>query len=116
MLKAEIIWTLHTITAHTSFKSNEEVGKILQAMFPDSATAAKFTCGEKKTSYMCVFGLTEHFSRLLKGDVSGCFSELFDESLNKKTQEQQMDIHVRYRKNKEVVSRYFGSEFLGKLN
>ena len=56
VLKAEIIWTLHTIAAHTSSKSSEEVGKFLQAMFPDSAIAEKFTCGEKKTSDMCVFG------------------------------------------------------------
>ncbi|KXJ15401.1 hypothetical protein AC249_AIPGENE10254 [Exaiptasia diaphana] len=81
-------------------------------MFPDSVIASKFTCGEKKTAYMCVFGLAEHFSRLLKDDVKGSFTVLFDESLNKKTQEQQMDIHVRYWKSNQVVSRYFGSEFL----
>jgi len=78
-------------------------------MFPDSSIAAKVTCGEKKTSYMCVFGLAEHFSRLLKDDVISCFSVLFDESLNKKTQKQQMDIHP-------LFFHYFGSEFLGKLN
>lgn len=41
---------------------------------------------------------------------------LFDESLNKKMQEKQMDIYIRYWNNlsSEVTTRYFGSEFLGK--
>ncbi len=63
---------------------------------------------------MSVFGLAEHFMELLKKEVSGCFVVLFDESLNKKTQQQQMDIHVRYWKDNEVTTRYLGSEFLGK--
>ena len=45
VLKAEILWTL---TAHNSYKSNENVGNVLQAMFTDSEIAAKFSCGEKK--------------------------------------------------------------------
>ena len=114
VLKAEILWTLQSVTAHNSYKSNENVGKVLQAMFPDSAIAAKFTCGEKKTAYMSLFGLAEHFIGLLKEEVSGYFVILFDESLNKKTQQQQMDIHVRYWKDNEVTTRYLGSEFLGK--
>lgn len=114
VLKAEILWTLKTVTAHNSYKSNENVGKVLQAMFPDSEIAAKFSCGEKKTAYISMFGLAEHFMELLKKEVSGCFVILFDESLNKKTQQQQMDIHVPYWKDIEVITRYLGSEFLGK--
>ena len=114
VLKAEILWTLHSVTAHNSYKSNENVGKVLQAMFPDSAIAAKFTCGEKKTAYTSLFGLAEHFIWLVKKEVSGYFVILFDDSLNKKTLQQQMDIHVRYWKDNEVTTRYLGSEFLGK--
>ena len=33
VLSAEILWTLQTISAHYSYKSNEKVGKIFQAMF-----------------------------------------------------------------------------------
>ena len=84
VLKAEILWTLQSMTAHNSYKSNENVGNVLQAMFPDSEIAAKFSCGEKKTAYMSVFGLAEHFMELLKKEVSGCFVILFDESLNKR--------------------------------
>ena len=44
-----------------------------------------------------------------------CFSVSFDESFNKVIQEEQMDLLVRYWDDevKEVVTRYFGSEFLG---
>ena len=37
-------------------------------LFADSEIAAKFSCGEKKTAYMSVFGLAEHFMELLKKD------------------------------------------------
>lgn len=49
VVSAEILWTLQTISAHYSYKSNEKEGKIFQAMFADSAIASKFACGEKKT-------------------------------------------------------------------
>ena len=43
------------------------------------------------------------------------FSVSFDESFNKVIQEEQMDLLVRYWDDevKEVVTRYFESEFLG---
>ena len=38
---------------------------------------------------------------------------MFDESLNKSTQQKQMDVHVRYWHAGQVTSRYLGSEFMG---
>ena len=35
-------------------------------MFPDSDIAKKFTCGEKKASYLTCFGIAAHFKNLLK--------------------------------------------------
>jgi len=32
-----------------------KISKIFCVMFPDSQIAAKFTCGSRKTSYICVF-------------------------------------------------------------
>ena len=69
VLSAEILWTLQTISAHYSYKSNENVRKIFQAMFPDSVIASKFACGEKKTAYLCTFGLAKHFKELLMDEV-----------------------------------------------
>lgn len=96
VLSAEILWTLQTISAHYSYKSNEKVGKIFQAMFPDSVIASKFSCGDKKTAYLCTFGLAKHFKELLMDEVKGAFTILFDESLNSKSHQKQMDIHVRF--------------------
>ena len=69
--------------------------------------------GEKNCLHICVW-FAEHFIGLLKMEVTGYFVILFDESLNKKTQQQEMDIHVCYWKDNEVTTRYLGSEFLGK--
>ena len=46
--------------------------------------------------YCWVFGLAEHFKKLLQDSVSGPFVVLFDESLNTKMQQKQMDAHVRF--------------------
>ena len=82
-LKSEILWTLKTISSHCSYNSNENIDQIFRVMFPDSQIAAKFTCRSRKTSYLCVFGL-------------GYFTILFDESLNKKCEAKEMDIHIRF--------------------
>jgi len=55
VLKAEVLWTSETISSHCSYNSNENIKKIFRVMFPDSQIAAKFTCGSRKTSYICVF-------------------------------------------------------------
>ena len=34
-LKAEILWDLHTVTQHCSFKSSDDVSKLFPIMFPD---------------------------------------------------------------------------------
>lgn len=82
-------------------------------MFPDSQIGAKFTCASRKTSYLCVVGLAEHFKEMLRKVVKGYFMILFDESLNKKCQAKQMDIHICFWESEKVVMRYFGSQFLG---
>ena len=53
--------------------------------------------------------------KLLQYSVSGPFVVLFDESLNTKMQEKQMDAHVRFWNDQtnQVTTRYFNSEFLG---
>jgi len=33
---------------------NENVKVLFKAMFPDSQIAAKISCGERKTAYLCV--------------------------------------------------------------
>ena len=55
IMKAELLWTLKTVTSHCSCKSNENINDIFQAMFPDSAIAKGFCCGEHKMAYFCVW-------------------------------------------------------------
>ena len=47
-------------------------------------------------------------------EVKGPFTILFDESLNNKSQQKQMDIHVRFWAGNQVVTCNFGSQFMGK--
>ena len=48
---------------------------------------------ESEKQRIVVFGLAEHLKKLLQDSVSGPFVVLFDESLNTKMQEKQMDAH-----------------------
>ncbi|KAG1682213.1 hypothetical protein GQR58_011218 [Nymphon striatum] len=114
VLRAEILWTLKAVTSHMSFSSSKNMSELLPKMFPDSEIAKQFQCGERKMAYVCVYGLAEFFKKLLNESIKGQFVVLFDESLNKKMQEKQMDVHVRYiDEANEVKTRYFGSTFLG---
>ena len=92
------------------------MAKLFSVMFPDNEIAKHFACGERKAAYITVFGLAEHFKKILKESVKGPFVVLCDESLNKKMQEKGMDILIRYWNNlsSEITTRYFGSYFLGK--
>ena len=84
-------------------------------MFPDSAIASKFACGERKCSYLTTFGIAPHFSSMLAAKVraTGEYVVLFDESLNHDLQAKQMDVHVRLWDAGRVSTRYFTSTFLG---
>ena len=84
-------------------------------MFLDSDIANKFTCGEKKISYLTCFGIVPHFKSLLKEKIKSGdgYVLLFDESLNDQLQKKQMDFHVHMWNHDQVETRYYGSEFLG---
>lgn len=115
--KAEILWCLRTVMTHSSFRSNSDVPEILRMMFPDSDIAKKFHLKKDKTAYTICFGLAPFFKSELLTIISSLetFVICFDESLNKVIQKGQMDIHVRFWKNKSntVTTRYLTSVFLG---
>lgn len=114
--KAEIFWTLKLITSHQSYKSSADSDKLFQNMFPDSSIAKNFSCGERKAAYIAVYGIADYFAISLKKNVKGPFVVMFDESLNKKLQEKQMDLVLRFWSDElhRVETRYFTSQFLGK--
>lgn len=118
VLEAEIVWAVKTVMDHYSCSSSSNTEKLFQRMFPDSEIAKKLSCGKTKCAYLVKYGLAPYFyekmlSVLPKPET--LFSVSFDESFNKVIQEEQMDLLVRYWDDevKEVVTRYFGSEFLG---
>ena len=112
--RAEILWVLKIIDSNYSFNSSECVPLLLQSMFPDSEVAKNFSCSESKARYMATFGLAPYLLELLMDKVKDdCFVLLFDESLNKKVQQKQLDIYLRFWNGNEVQSRYFTSIFMG---
>ena len=114
---AEVLWAMKVVASHMSYNSCTDNEKLFQRMFPDSVIAKSFTCGEKKCAYVVCYGLAPFFVQQLADKIKllDCFVLLFDESLNKFTQTQQMDIHVRYFDEalNAVSTRYFTSAFLG---
>ena len=116
-LKSEILWSLHTTMRHNSYRSNDEIPSLFQAMFPDSDIARNFSFGRTKASYMTRFGLGPYFHDLLTqeaGRSEDGYVVLFDESLNKITKTCQMDVYIRlWDVNECVTTRYFTSKFLG---
>ncbi|GBM74428.1 hypothetical protein AVEN_39220-1 [Araneus ventricosus] len=113
VLAAEILWTLKTLKNHGSYKANEDIEKMFNRMFPDSAIVSKFSCREKKPAYYAAYGIAPYLENLLQENLNTKNFVLFDESLNIMRQEKQMDVHVRYWHQNRVSTIYFNSVFLG---
>ena len=64
-LRAEVLWCLHTAEKHHSLNSNEHLGDVFTAMFPDSNIAKTFACGKDKSGYIIRFGLAPYFKQEL---------------------------------------------------
>ena len=64
VLRPEVLWKLKMNVSHFSYRSAEDVGTVFRTMFPDSAIAAQFSCGERKASYIMRFG-SPHFKDIL---------------------------------------------------
>lgn len=113
---AEILWALKVTTSHLSYHSCNDVSDLFVRMFPDSDVARKFSCAEKKCSYLCRFGLAPYFKDILLNRVKVVdeYVLMYDESLNGTTQNKQMDVYIRlWDINGMVCSRYIGSKFMG---
>ena len=83
-------------------------------MFPDSQIAKKFSLGKTKCAYLISFGLAPYFKNLLLERVKNSqdYVLLFDESLNKTTQQKQLDVYVRYWNDGLVKTRFLTAEFI----
>lgn len=113
-LKAETLWSLKTVHSNMSYSSNEDVNYFFREMFPDSAIAKSFSCGETKSMYIACYGISPYIQLLLENKVKNQpYVMLFDESLNVQLQKKQLDIHLRFWDNNAVQSIYYTSAFLG---
>ena len=86
-------------------------------MFPDSEVAKKFQVGPNKVKYLTNYGIKLYVKSLLDESIknSEFFIISFDESLNKVTQDCDMDILIRYFDSSEnlVKTSFYDSRFLG---
>ena len=86
-------------------------------MFADSSIALNFAISEDKIRYIVNYGIAPYFKGLLIDEIkkSLCHSISFDESMNSKTQECQLDLVIRFwdEVNNQVKNRYWDSDFIG---
>ena len=48
VVRAKILWVIHTMSCHNSYNSSEGISKVFSAMFPDNEIARRFSCGGVK--------------------------------------------------------------------
>lgn len=96
--KAGIMWCLNTITTHGSFRSAAASASLFPLMFPMCETARKMQLGKDKVGYTICHGIGPYFQEKLLASLSSVpyLVVAFDESLNKVTQREQMDVLIRY--------------------
>lgn len=120
VISAEIRWALNSVMSHFSMRSCLNMNTLLKAMFPDSEIAKRFQMSKTKIGYFITFGLAPYFRKALLANIrnSPYFSIMFDESLNKIFQEEQMDVQVRFWDNASnlAATRYLDSQFLHRPN
>ncbi|GFO04113.1 peptidase m20 domain-containing protein 2 [Plakobranchus ocellatus] len=71
--------------------------RVFQCMFKVSEITKKTTCRKDKVSYLCTFGLGPYFLQQIKDKMtrSNGFVLMFDESLSRDLDKEQMDLHFR---------------------
>ena len=119
-LRAEVLWTLKVISSHYSLRSCLGLKELFEAMFSDSEIAKSFKLSKTKCGYFINFELAPYFKDSIVKEIKAAniFVVLFDESLNKVLQEEQMDVQFRYWNEaaKQVNTRFFHSQFLKRPN
>ena len=91
----EIRWVMKVVTSHFSYCSCINLNSLLASMFPDSQIAKSFEMLKTKCSYYIMYGLAPYHKEELiqKIEASPNYSILFDESLNHRLQDEQLDVH-----------------------
>ena len=118
--KAEILWAMKVILNHYSLRSCLGISSLFQTMFNDSEVAKRFFLSKTKCGYLVNFGLAPYYERLLLDEIlkAPYYTVLFDETLNKIVQEEQMDIYIRYWSEESIMvkTKYLDSQFMKRPN
>ena len=95
---AAIRWSIKSVLLHFSYRSNVNMKPLFGAMFPGNEVAKQYTMGKEKVSYFVLYGIASVLKEGLITTVnkSPFYSIGFDKSLNHISQDNQMDIHVRF--------------------
>ena len=115
--KAEILFCLKLVASHTPLHFAADLNEMLRMAFPDSDIASGFQLGNNKAAYTINHGIAIYYERKNLSVVAKCkfLVAQFDESLNKISQRGQMDLHLRYVNDDNMIeSLYLTSAFLGK--
>ena len=105
------------ITAGCSNNSCSNMVELFKNMFRDSDIAKTFQLGPNKVKYLANFDRKSYLKDLLAESIKkfDCYIVSFDESLNKLTQNCEMDLLLRYFDSSDdrVKVRFYHSCFLG---
>lgn len=114
--QSEVLWCLNVVMSHASLRGGSDSVSLFSRMFPDSDIASQMTLGKDKISYTVTHGIAPYFASDLLNKINQCnnYVILFDESLNKVAQRGQMDLHIRFRYENKIVTRYLTSVFLSR--
>jgi len=119
-LNAEIYWALKVVMSHYSLRSCVGLNDLFKVMFSDSEIANSFALSRTKCTYLINFGLSPIFKSKLIKDIqsSPYFVASYDESMNRISQDEQMDVQIRYWNDLSglVETRYFDSKFIKRPN
>ena len=86
--KAEILWTLKTVSSGYANNSKQDISNLFYAKFPGSKIAKDMRLGADKVKYVINFGIVPSFKNALTESIkkSELYVVSFDESLNDNTQ------------------------------
>ena len=76
----------------------DNLTELVATAFPDSEIAKSFTLSTTKASYVINHGLAHYYERKISKDLQSCeyLVAQFDESLNRISKKQQMNVHIRF--------------------
>lgn len=118
LTEAETLWSIETVMTHKSLRTAEKDVTIMKRMFKDSSVAEKMKLKKDKIAYVLLYGVAPYYRQELTEELKAVSFYVvgFDESLNKISKKQQMDITVRYwdPAMRQVATRYLTSVFLGR--